>query len=57
MKKLTLLTTFVVLVGIANAQQKNYTETIDSLFANISKTGVTTGILYDRVFPASGLSF
>lgn len=55
MKKLTFLTAFVVLVGIAKAQQKNYTETIDSLFANISKTEITTGILYDRVFPVSGL--
>jgi hypothetical protein len=56
MKKLTLLiTVLVAILTQASAQQKNYTETMDSLFSNISKIGITTGILYDRIFPSAAL--
>lgn len=32
-----------------------FTYTIDSLFQNLSRTPITTGILYDRVMPLAGL--
>lgn len=28
-----------------------YTEDVDSLFQHMNKSEITTGILYDRVFP------
>ncbi len=37
------------------AQDKTYTQTIDSLFINLNKTEITTGILYDRVYPFAAL--
>ena len=43
----------------AKAQQDYlYAEKADSLFANLDKSLITTGILYDRAFPLSrALSF
>lgn len=46
---------FCLLSLSVKAQDKTYTQTIDSLFINLNKSGVTTGILYDRVFPFAGL--
>lgn len=52
---LLLCATSFILTFSAKAQDKNYTETMDSLFINLNKTEITTGILYDRVFPFAGL--
>lgn len=38
-----------------SAQQETFTETADSLFAGMNKSGVTSGILYDRVWSVAGL--
>ncbi|MBB2146415.1 hypothetical protein GM921_13015 [Pedobacter sp. LMG 31464] len=41
----------------ANAQQTDeYKHTADSLFLHLDKTGVSTGVLYDRVFPSASLN-
>lgn len=34
---------------------QNYRNIADSLFSNLNKSGATTGILYDRVYPLAGL--
>lgn len=33
----------------------DYTYIVDSLFQHLNKSGITTGILYDRVIPLSGM--
>ncbi len=35
--------------------QSEYRQAADQAFANLDKNGITTGILYDRVFPAANL--
>jgi hypothetical protein len=44
------LITFIALSLQAQTQQ-TYTQNFDSIFANVSRTDATTGILYDRVVP------
>lgn len=59
MKKIIYLLAFISLIfGLkSNAQQTDeYKHTADSLFLHLDKTGVGTGVLYDRVFPIAGLS-
>lgn len=48
MKKLII--TFVCVGGILNAQERTYTEKMDSLMQYVDKSKMTTPILYDRVF-------
>ena len=56
MKKLLLfLIVFASLTAEAQTP-KNFTQTADSCLVNLNKSGVTTGILYDRVFPFASLA-
>lgn len=59
MKKIIYLLVFISFIfGLkSNAQQTDeYKHTADSLFLHLDKNGVGTGVLYDRVFPISGLN-
>lgn len=54
MKKIsTLLALF--LMTLAFSQDKTYTTAMDSLLSHVDKSTMTTGILYDRIFPISDL--
>ena len=56
MKKL-LSCYFVVLLGLfANIQAQTYIQAFDSVFANVSRAGANTGILYERVLPFANLT-
>ena len=59
MRKLLLLLLPLLLCSLlAQAQTvdtSTYTKKMDWLFQHLSKTPVTTGILYDRVYPAAKL--
>ena len=51
-KKFFLLMVISSVASAVYAQgQQTYTENIDRIYARVSKTGVNTGIFYDRVFP------
>ncbi|MDR3047871.1 MAG: hypothetical protein LBU51_09760 [Bacteroidales bacterium] len=51
-----LLLITAVSMGHLKAQTFDYTTSYDSVFAQVSRTGATTGILYNRVLPFSGLT-
>ena len=53
MRKIIIFIALVTSINITYAQ--SYTEAFDSVFANISKTQATTGILYERVLPFAEL--
>jgi len=57
MKKEILCAIIVSFVSSYNifAQTSEYTHFTDSLFQHLNKTEITTGILYDRVFPVTSL--
>ena len=56
MKKLLSFALFFAVFSVKNLQaQQDFTELFDSVFVNISRSGATTGILYDRVIPFSNL--
>lgn len=50
---LPLLIPFTFLLSAKAQQDYLYAEKADSLFANLDKSLITTGILYDRTFPLS----
>ncbi|MDR0205722.1 MAG: hypothetical protein LBI45_00445, partial [Bacteroidales bacterium] len=50
-----LLITAVFIVGKLQAQEQPFTQIIDSIFQHVSRVDATTGILYNRVLPFSGL--
>jgi hypothetical protein len=54
MKRICLLMLFW---GIASAvtAQSQFRQAVDAAFVNLDKSGITSGILYDRVFPAANL--
>ncbi len=52
-KKIMLLTVLCAFVNLLNGQ--TYTLDIDAKLANVNKSFVSSGVLYDRVFPASAL--
>ncbi|WP_419802358.1 T9SS type A sorting domain-containing protein [Mucilaginibacter sp.] len=56
MKKI-LLFVLVILASLTVRSQtlKDYTQTADSCFSNLNKSGITTGILYDRIYPLAAL--
>lgn len=56
MKK-TLLFVLVSLASLTVRSQtlKDYTQTADSCFSNLNKSGITTGILYDRIYLLAAL--
>ncbi len=56
MKKLLLFLVVFVSLTVKAQTPKNYTQTADSCLVNLNKSGVTTGILYDRVFPFASLA-
>jgi hypothetical protein len=35
--------------------QNEYRQAADNAFANLDKSGITSGVLYDRVFPGANL--
>ena len=61
MKKLLLVIATCYVVTNSTAQTNpvfgTYTIDVDSLFLHMDKSGITTGILYDRVFPFANLPF
>ncbi|MVN21325.1 esterase/lipase family protein [Mucilaginibacter arboris] len=56
MKKLLLFLIVFASLTVKAQTPKNFTQTADSCLFNLDKSGVTTGILYDRVFPFAGLA-
>lgn len=48
-----------ILISIRSIAQQNhfYTEQVDTIFENLNKNYITTGILYDRAFPLSRFDF
>lgn len=59
MKKIPLLILVIlscVNISLYAQQTDDYKHTADSLFQHLNKTGVTTGVLYDRVFPSAALN-
>ncbi|MGI8950720.1 MAG: T9SS type A sorting domain-containing protein [Chitinophagaceae bacterium] len=62
MKKLTaIIYTFFCMqnsfsqANLISTQQLSITQMVDTLISPLDKTGITSGILYDRVFPFAGL--
>ena len=57
MKKIyTVLMCIVMYCTILNAQTNyTYTQIVDSALFPVNKSQITTGVLYDRVFPIAGL--
>ncbi|MDR2979763.1 MAG: T9SS type A sorting domain-containing protein [Bacteroidales bacterium] len=57
MKKLILLTTLLILciIKLQAQNESSFTESFDQVFQNISYSGATTGILYERVIPFARL--
>ncbi|MFC5285336.1 T9SS type A sorting domain-containing protein [Pedobacter alpinus] len=47
--------TTTIAMSTQNNSNLSYTETVDSLFQHLDKTGASTGILYDRVLPIASL--
>lgn len=60
MKSRFLLNFFIFTVGFylkaAGQQIDEYRHTTDSLLQHLDKSGVITGVLYDRVFPFAALN-
>jgi len=56
MKKLLLFLIVFASLTVKAQTPKNFTQTADSCLFNLDKSGVTTGILYDRVFPFATLA-
>lgn len=54
MKKISTLLALLLLT-LAFSQDKTYTTAMDSLLSHVDKSSMTTGILYDRIFPISDL--
>ncbi len=54
MKKYIILIALAISSNIAIYAQ-SFTEMFDSIFRNISRSGATTGILYERVIPFAQL--
>lgn len=54
MKKTAAFFAFFLLT-LVFAQDKTYTTSMDSLLSHVDKSTMTTGILYDRIFPISDL--
>lgn len=54
MKKISTLLA-LLLMTLAFSQEKTYTIAMDSLLSHVDKSTMTTGILYDRIFPISDL--
>ena len=61
MKKILILIAISFYAICANAQTNpvtgNYTHDVDSMFQHLNKSGISTGILYDRVMPFANLPF
>ena len=52
---MTILLTMISVTTL-KAQESTFTQMFDSVFYHVSKTDATTGILYNRVLPFSGLA-
>ncbi|MDR3046288.1 MAG: putative lipase, partial [Bacteroidales bacterium] len=51
-----LLITVLFSVNVLHAQMQSFTQMFDSLLMHVSRVDATTGILYNRVLPFSGLA-
>ena len=47
----------IIVVAQTNPIIETYTQDVDSMFQHLDKSGISTGILYDRVFPFANLTF
>ncbi|MEJ7779322.1 MAG: alpha/beta fold hydrolase [Daejeonella sp.] len=56
MKKLLLFFLALNYFTVQAQTLKNYTQTADSCLSYLDKSGITTGILYDRVYPFAALA-
>ena len=56
MKKIITILLITITATVVQAQERTFTQLFDSVFMNVSRTSATTGILYNRVLPFSGLS-
>ena len=57
MRKFSFLAMFFSFVSVSNVQaQQGFTDLFDNVFVNVSRSGATTGILYDRVIPFSNIT-
>lgn len=54
---LLLILSFILISLSSKAQEKTYTETVDSIYHNLNKAEITTSILYDRVFPFANIDY
>lgn len=55
MKKLYLLVLLWSMLPLWALAQSQYQQAADEALANLDKSGITSGMLYDRVFPAANL--
>jgi hypothetical protein len=58
MKKIFFLLVIATILSvntIVAQEEQTFTEMFDSVFQHVSRTDATTGILYNRVFPLSGM--
>ena len=55
MKRLVFLLLTIVSVTNTKAQEQTFTHAFDSIFQYVNRADATTGILYNRTLPFSGL--
>ena len=57
-KSIYLITIILFVLGFKSEAQQvdDFKHTADSFFQHLDKTGVSTGVLYDRVFPSAALN-
>jgi hypothetical protein len=55
MKRIIIILLLAITATTLQAQERTFTQLFDSVFQYVSKTEATTGILYNRVLPFSGL--
>lgn len=55
MKKIIITLIGCLATALSVAQESGFTKKADSIIAPLDKTQITTGILYDRVFPTARL--
>nr|MCR4737788.1 hypothetical protein [Bacteroidales bacterium] len=56
MKKNIVIQISVLFLVLTSTSAQTYTQAFDSVFANVSRAGANTGILYERVLPFANLT-
>jgi hypothetical protein len=56
MKKVSIILLICMSVTTLKSQEQTFTQMFDSVFQYVSRADATTGVLYNRVMPFSGLS-